>query len=581
MKLSGAEILLEALKLEGVEYIFGYPGGAVLDIYDRLTYTPLKHVLTRHEQGAAHAADGYARTTGKVGVCFATSGPGATNLVTGLATAQIDSVPVVAFTGNVPTFMIGNDAFQEVDTVGITRPITKHNFLVKDVNNLADTIKKAFYIAKTGRPGVVLVDLPKDVMRSIADFFEQEYRSPVQIRSYKPVKKGHPGQIKRAAKAIAQAKRPVLYIGGGVIKSGASDLVVKLAELVTIPVTTTLMGLGAIPGTHPYFLGMLGMHGTYAANMAVTECDLLIAVGARFDDRVTGKVAEFAPNAKIIHIDVDSAEIGKVKEANIPIVGDAKLVLEELLPEVEKQIMKKRETSLERDRWMDIVQHWKVRYPLYYEPSDVVIKPQFVIEKIYEITNGDAIIATDVGQHQMWTAQYYKFKRPRQLVTSGGLGTMGYGVPAAIGAQIGNPDKTVFCISGDGSFQMNMQEIVTAAHYKIPVKIAILNNRYLGMVRQWQGIFYDRNYSEVDIEFQPDFVKLTESMGGVGLRAEKPEDVEKVLKEAMAINDRPVVIDFVVNREEDVFPMVPPGAAVSEMILPEYSRKKKSKKAVS
>ncbi|SNR66785.1 biosynthetic-type acetolactate synthase large subunit [Desulfurobacterium atlanticum] len=580
MKLSGAEILLEALKLEGVEYIFGYPGGAVLDIYDRLTYTPLKHILTRHEQGAAHAADGYARTTGKVGVCFATSGPGATNLVTGIATAQIDSVPIVAFTGNVPTFMIGNDAFQEVDTVGITRPITKHNFLVKDVNNLADTIKKAFYIAKTGRPGVVLVDLPKDVMRSIADFFEQEYRSPVQIRSYKPVKKGHPGQIKRAAKAIAQAKRPVLYVGGGIIKADASDLIVKLAELVTIPVTTTLMGLGAIPGTHPYFLGMLGMHGTYAANMAVTECDLLIAVGARFDDRVTGKVAEFAPNAKIIHIDVDSAEIGKVKDAHIPIVGDAKLVLEELLPEVEKQIMKNREVSLERDRWMDLVQHWKVRYPLYYEPSDVVIKPQFVIEKIYEITDGDAIISTDVGQHQMWTAQYYKFKRPKQLATSGGLGTMGYGVPAAIGAQIGNPDKTVFCISGDGSFQMNMQEIVTAANYKIPVKIAILNNRYLGMVRQWQGIFYDRNYSEVDIAFQPDFVKLTESMGGIGLRAEKPEDVEKVLKEAMAINDRPVVIDFVVNREEDVFPMVPPGAAVSEMILPDYG-KKKSRKAVS
>ncbi|WP_457567287.1 biosynthetic-type acetolactate synthase large subunit [Desulfurobacterium sp.] len=579
MKLSGAEILLEALQLEGVEYIFGYPGGAVLDIYDRLSYTPLKHILTRHEQGAAHAADGYARTTGKVGVCFATSGPGATNLVTGLATAQIDSVPIVAFTGNVPTFMIGNDAFQEVDTVGITRPITKHNFLVKDVNQLADVVKKAFYIAKSGRPGVVLVDLPKDVMRSIADFFEQEYRTPVQIRSYKPVKKGHPGQIKRAAKAIAAAKRPVLYVGGGVIKAGASELIVKLAELCTIPVTTTLMGLGAIPGTHPYFLGMLGMHGTYAANMAVTECDLLIAVGARFDDRVTGKVSEFAPNAKIIHIDVDSAEIGKVKPADIPIVGDAKLVLEELLPEVEKQVTKNRKVFQERDRWMDLIQHWKVRYPLYYEPSEVVIKPQFVVEKIYEVTKGEAIIATDVGQHQMWAAQYYKFKHPGQLVTSGGLGTMGFGVPAAIGAQIGNPDKTVFCISGDGSFQMNMQEIVTAANYGVPIKIAILNNQFLGMVRQWQGIFYDRNYSQVDIAFQPDFVKLAESMGAVGLRAEKPEDVEKVLKAAMEINDRPVVIDFVVNREEDVFPMVPPGAAINEMILPDYG--KKLKKAVS
>ncbi len=579
MKLSGAEILLEALRLEGVEKIFGYPGGAVLDIYDRLPFTPLKHYLTRHEQGAAHAADGYARVTGKVGVCFATSGPGATNLVTGLATAQIDSVPVVAFTGNVPTFMIGNDAFQEVDTVGITRPITKHNFLVKDVKDLAETVKKAFHIAKTGRPGVVLVDLPKDITREITDFFEEEYKTPVQIRSYKPVLKGHPGQIKKAAKAIASAERPVLYIGGGVVSSGASELVVKMAEVASIPMVATLMGLTAAPGNHPYFLGMLGMHGTYAANMAVTDCDLLIAIGARFDDRVTGKLSEFAPHAKVIHIDIDSAEIGKNKAVDIPIVGDAKLIMEELLPEVEKQVSKNREFLLSREKWLMKVKSWAERYPLYYEPSDRIIKPQFVIEKICEVTKGEAIITTDVGQHQMWVAQYYKFRFPRQLVTSGGLGTMGFGVPAAIGAKVGRPDKTVFCISGDGSFQMNMQEIVTAVQYSIPIKVAIINNGFLGMVRQWQGIFYDRNYSQVHLDVQPDFVRLVEAMGGVGLRVDRPEDVEKALKEAMSINDRPVVIDFVVDREEDVYPMVPPGGALHEMILPKYG-KKKAKKAV-
>jgi len=559
--------------LEGVEYIFGYPGGAVLDIYDRLTYTPLKHILTRHEQGAAHAADGYARTTGKVGVCLATSGPGATNLVTGLATAQIDSVPIVAFTGNVPTFMIGNDAFQEVDTVGITRPITKYNFLVKDVNKLADTIKKAFYIAKSGRPGVVLVDLPKDVTRNIADFFEEEYKLPVNIRSYKPVKKGHPGQIKKAAKAIAKSRKPVLYVGGGVISSGASQLIVELSEVASIPVVNTLMGLGSIPGNHPYFLGMLGMHGSYAANMAVTECDLLIAVGARFDDRVTGKLSEFAPNAQIIHIDVDSAEIGKNKPVDIPIVGDAKLVLEELLPEVKKQIEKNGEALMLRDKWIMKVKSWAERYPFYYEPNDKIIKPQFVIEKIYELTKGEAIITTDVGQHQMWVAQFYKFRYPRQLATSGGLGTMGFGLPSSIGAKIGNPDKTVFCIAGDGSFQMNMQELVTAVQYRVPIKVAIINNNFLGMVRQWQGIFYDRNYSQVSLNIQPDFVRLAESIGAVGLRAEKPSDVEKVIKEALSINDKPVVIDFVVNSEEDVLPMVPPGGALKEMILPKYGKK--------
>ncbi len=579
MKLSGAEILLEALRLEGVEYIFGYPGGAVIDIYDRLPFTPLKHILTRHEQGAAHAADGYARASGRVGVAFATSGPGATNLVTGLATAQIDSTPIVAFTGNVPTYMIGNDAFQEVDTVGITRPITKHNFLVKNVSELAETVKKAFYIARTGRPGVVLVDLPKDVMRSVTEFFEEKYKTPVHIRSYKPVLKGHPGQIKKAAKAIVKARRPVLYIGGGVIKSGASELVQKLAEVANIPVVSTLMALGAVSSEHPNFLGMLGMHGSYAANTAVSESDLLIAVGARFDDRVTGKLSEFAPHAKVIHIDVDSAEIGKNKPVDIPIVGDARLVLEELLPEVEKLLLKHPETAEHRKNWLDKTRDWAQQYPFYYEPSDSVIKPQFVIEKIYEVTRGDAIIATDVGQHQMWVAQFYKFKFPRQLITSGGLGTMGFGVPAALGAKVASPNKEVFCISGDGSFQMNMQEIVTAVQYKIPIKVAIINNQFLGMVRQWQELFYDRNYSETNIEVQPDFVKLAESMGAVGLRAEKPQDVEEVLKLAMTITDRPVVMDFVVNREENVFPMVPPGASPREMILPKKSKKRLKKVA--
>lgn len=574
MKLSGAEVLLNALRLEGVDTVFGYPGGAVIDVYDRLPYFPIKHILVRHEQAAAHAADGYARATGKVGVCFATSGPGATNLVTGLATAQMDSSPVVAFTGNVPTFMIGNDAFQEVDTVGITRPITKCNFLVKDVSKLADTIKKAFYIAKTGRPGVVLVDLPKDITRDITDFLEESYRNPVQIRSYKPVSRGHIGQIKKAAKAIAASEKPVLYIGGGVISSGASDLVRRLSEVACVPVTSTLMALGAVPGNSPYSLGMLGMHGSYAANMAITDCDLLVTIGARFDDRVTGKLSEFAPNAKVIHIDVDTAEIGKNKEVDIPIVGDAKLVLEELLPEVEKQVERNAEFKSLREKWLMTVRSWAERYPFYYEPSDIVIKPEFVIQKIYEVTNGEAIVASDVGQHQMWVAQFYRFKYPRQFLTSGGLGTMGSGLPFAIGAKVAKPDKTVFCITGDGGFQMNMQEIVTAVQSNVPIKVAIINNSYLGMVRQWQELFYDKNYSQTDISVQPDFVKLAESMGAVGLRAEKPRDVEKVLKKAMSINDKPVIIDFVVDRTENVLPMVPAGGALKDMILPNYGKQR-------
>ncbi|MEW6615122.1 MAG: biosynthetic-type acetolactate synthase large subunit [Thermodesulfobacteriota bacterium] len=559
MKKTGAQILLESLCLEGVDIIFGFPGGAVLGIYDELLNSPIRHILVRHEQAAVHAADGYARSSGKTGVCLVTSGPGATNTVTGIATAYMDSIPVVILTGQVSTGLIGNDAFQEADIMGITRPCTKHNYLVKDIKELARIIKEAFYIAGTGRPGPVLVDLPKDV---IADSAEFNYPESLNMQSYNPTYRGHRGQIQKAFKLILKADRPLIYAGGGVISSNASEELTAFARTLAIPVTSTLMGLGCFPGVDELSLGMLGMHGTYRANMAVTNCDLLIAVGARFDDRVTGKTDEFAPNAKIIHIDIDPTSISKNIRVDIPIVGDAK----DVLKKINKLIQEEKEdwTSIRRE-WLDQINEWKNTYPMTYEQRDV-IKPQYVVEKIYELTRGKAIISTEVGQHQMWTAQYYLFTKPRTLLTSGGLGTMGYGFPAAIGAQIAFPEKTVIDIAGDGSIQMNIQELATVAQYNLPVKIAVLNNRCLGMPRQWQGLFYDKRYSNTCLEVSPDFVKLAEAYGAVGLRATKPEEVVPTIEKALSI-PKAVIMDFVVEREEDVYPMVPAGAPLKEMLL--------------
>ena len=552
MRLTGAKIFLESLKKEGVEVIFGYPGGVVLPIFDALYDSDIKFILTRHEQGAAHAADGYARATGKVGVCLATSGPGATNLVTGLATANMDSVPVVAFTGQVKTFLIGNDAFQEADTIGITRPISKHNYLVKDVTNLATVIKNSFHIASTGRPGVVVVDLPVDVQLHETDF---HYPEKVDIRGYRPTLKGHIGQIKRAQRLIANSKSPVLYVGGGVIISGASANLFELVKKTQIPVTTTLLGLGAFPGTHKLSLGMLGMHGTAYANHAIQESDLIIAIGARFDDRVTGKIDEFAPNAKIIHIDIDPCAISKNVEVDVPIVGDADSVLQDLIKDLKKPDI---------SEWLKKIEGWKKKYPLAYK-KDSKLRPQYVVEEIYNLTKGDAIITTEVGQNQMWAAQFYKYTHPRQFISSGGMGTMGFGLPAAIGAQLGCPKKIVFDIAGDGSIQMNIQELTTAVSNKLPVKVAILNNGYLGMVRQWQELFYNKRYSYTKLNCCPDFVKLAEAYGAIGIRVTKKEEVRKAIKEALGI-DKPVFIDFHVEREENVFPMVPAGHAINKMI---------------
>ncbi|RJP55486.1 MAG: biosynthetic-type acetolactate synthase large subunit [Deltaproteobacteria bacterium] len=559
MKKTGGQILLESLGLEGVDTIFGFPGGAVIGIYDALLNSPIRHILVRHEQAAVHAADGYARSSGKTGVCLVTSGPGATNTVTGLATAYMDSIPLVVLTGQVSTGLIGNDAFQEADIMGITRPCTKHSYLVKDVKELAGTIKEAFYIAGTGRPGPVLVDLPKDV---IADSTEFNYPESVNMQGYNPTYRGHRGQIQKAFKLILKANRPLIYAGGGVISSNASEELTTFAWTLAIPVTNTLMGLGCFPGVDELSLGMLGMHGTYRANMAVTNCDLLIAVGARFDDRVTGKIDGFAPNAKIIHIDIDPTSISKNIRVDIPIVGDAK----DVLKKINKLILEEKGDwrSIRRE-WLDQILQWKNTYPLAYEQKDV-IKPQYVVEKIYEITKGEAIISTEVGQNQMWTAQYYHFTKPRTLLTSGGLGTMGYGFPAAIGAQIAFPEKTVIDIAGDGSIQMNIQELATVAQYNLPVKIAILNNRYLGMVRQWQGLFHNKRYSHTSLEVSPDFVKLAEAYGAVGLRATKPEEVVPTIEKALSI-PKAVIMDFVVEQEEDVYPMVPVGAPLKEMLL--------------
>ncbi len=562
-KMKGARVFLEALRLEGVKHIFGYPGGAVLDIFDALyDAQDVDFILTRHEQGAVHAADGYARATGDVGVCLVTSGPGATNTVTGIATAYMDSIPMVVFTGQVPTHLIGNDAFQEADIVGITRPCTKHNYLVKNIADLPRVLKEAFYIARTGRPGPVLVDLPKDVMNSEIRF---KYPESVEMDSYCPTYKGHLGQIKRIIDVVLKSKKPVIYAGGGVVHADASEELIKFAKDARVPVTTTLMGLGVFPETDKLSMGMLGMHGTYCANMAVTECDCLIAIGSRFDDRVTGKIDEFAPKAKIIHIDIDPTSISKNVKVDIPVVGDCKAVLQTMNKILAEHAEELKDLHEQLAPWHAVVDSWNTTQPLRYSQTDDIV-PQFVIEKIDELTPDDAIIATEVGQNQMWTAQFYKFTRPRVMLTSGGLGTMGYGFPAIIGAQVACPDRIAIDIAGDGSIQMNIQELATAVQYNLPVKIMILNNGYLGMVRQWQSLFYKNRYSHTTLNTSPDFVKLAEAYGATGLRVTRPDEVEGAIKQALA-TDGPVIVDFVVKSEENVYPMVPAGAPINNMLL--------------
>ena len=571
MKLKGAQIFFECLKKEGVDVIFGFPGGAVLDIYHEMARHNIRHILVRHEQGATHMADGYARASGRVGVCLVTSGPGATNTVTGIATANMDSVPMVVFTGQVPTPLIGDDAFQEVDIIGITRPCTKHSYLVRDVNDMATVIKEAFYLARTGRPGPVVVDLPKDVVQAFADF---KYPKKVDLPGYRPTVEAHAGQVKKAYQLISKARTPVIFAGGGIIISESSDELARLVKLIQAPVTCSLMGLGSFPATtvdakglrqpNPFWLGMLGMHGTYQANMAISHADVIFAVGVRFDDRVTGKISTFAPKAKIIHIDVDPTSISKNVQVDIPIVGDCKNALQQMIQLAEKEPIQ--DLAGVRAPWFDQLAQWEKDHPLSYCAQGDLIKPQYVIEKIYEITGGDAIITTEVGQHQMWTAQFYKFDRPRTLLTSGGLGTMGYGFPAAIGAQVAFPDRLVIDIAGDGSIQMNIQELCTAVCNNIPVKVAIINNTYLGLPRQWQELFYEKDYTGSCLEGSPDFVKLAEAYGAVGLRAVRPEEVEPVLRKAFSIKN-PVFMDFQVAAEENVYPIVPPGKCITEMLL--------------
>jgi acetolactate synthase-1/2/3 large subunit len=551
---------MEVLKDEGVDTIFGFPGGAVIDIYDELAKTDIQHVLVRHEQGAVHAADGYARAGGKVGVCLVTSGPGATNTVTGIASAYMDSIPIVVLTGQVPTHLIGNDAFQEVDIVGITRPCTKHNYLVQSTQDLAQAIKEAFYLAQSGRPGPVLVDLPKDVANSKIEYVPQK---DVHLKSYNPTYEPNMKQLKKVIELVEQAQRPVIFAGGGIILSKSSRELTEFAHKAQIPVTTSLMGLGAFPGTDPLWLGMIGMHGTYRANMSTGACDLMIAVGVRFDDRVTGKTDSFASQSKIVHIDIDPTSIRKNIPVTIPVVGDCKNSLEllnQLLDEVDLSDVKTK-----RRKWLDQIEQWKSTKPLAYKQEDV-IKPQFVVEKLYELTQGSAIVTTEVGQNQMWAAQYYHFDNPNHFITSGGLGCMGFGLPAAIGAQMACPDKLVVDVAGDGSIQMNIQEMATAVQCCLPVKVVILNNSYLGMVRQWQELFYEKRYSCTLMDHAPDYVKLAEAYGAVGLRATKPEEVEAVLKEGLSI-PQPVIMDFQVDKEESVYPMVPAGAPITEMLL--------------
>ncbi|HCC68728.1 MAG TPA: biosynthetic-type acetolactate synthase large subunit [Nitrospiraceae bacterium] len=572
MKMIGSEILLECLKREGVKHIFGIPGGVVLSIFDHLyDNKDLKLILTRHEQGAVHAADGYARASGRPGVALVTSGPGATNTVTGIATAFMDSIPVIVFSGQVPTMLIGNDAFQEADIVGITRPCTKYNYLVKDVNDLARIIREAFHIATTGRPGPVLIDLPKDVIAAKGDFIWPEH---VKIRSYNPTYEGNKWMIKQAAIEISKSKKPVILAGGGVISSGGHKELKELAELTSIPVTMTLMGLGSFPGTHLLSMGMPGMHGTYYANMAIQHSDLIIAVGARFDDRVTGKVDTFAPGARIVHIDIDPTSIRKNVRVDIPIVGDVKLVLREMLKVLKEDV--KEQWEQVRKAWLKQIDTWKKERPLSYKYENNVIKPQFVVEKLYEITKGDAIITTEVGQNQMWAAQFYKYDKPRTLLSSGGLGTMGYGFPAAIGAQLAFPDRLVIDIAGDGSIQMNIQELATAVINKLPVKVAILNNHYLGMVRQWQELFFKERYSYTNLNIVPDFVKVAEAYGAKGFRATKPGEVEGIIREAFKTKG-PVFMDFIVDWKEKVFPMVSAGAPIDQMIFGDEKKEEKKK----
>ncbi|WP_006745875.1 biosynthetic-type acetolactate synthase large subunit [Thioalkalivibrio paradoxus] len=561
--ITGAEIFVRCLQEEGVEVVFGYPGGAVLHIYDALyRQDKVSHILVRHEQGAVHAAEGYAKSSNQCGVALVTSGPGATNAVTGIADAYMDSVPLVVFTGQVPTNLIGNDAFQEVDTVGITRPCVKHNFLVKDVNDLATTIKKAFYVATTGRPGPVVVDIPKDVTAQTAVF---EYPKQIRMRSYNPTTRGHGGQIRKALDLILSAQKPMLYTGGGIILGQASEALTEFTRRLGYPITNTLMGLGGFPASDPLFLGMLGMHGTYEANMAMHYADVVIAIGARFDDRVTGNIEKFCPYAKIVHIDVDPASISKNVKVDVPIVGQVEPVLREMLRELESM---NREPDAEAlAAWWRQIEEWRAKDCLKFDRASPIIKPQLVVQKLWELTGGDAIVTSDVGQHQMWAAQFYRFDKPNRWINSGGLGTMGVGLPFAMGAQFANPDATVACITGEASIQMCIQELSTCLQYQLPIKIVNLNNRYLGMVRQWQEFFYQGRYAMSYMDALPDFVKLAESYGHVGMRIEQPGDVEGALREALAMKDRLVFLDFITDQSENVYPMIPAGAGQNEMIL--------------
>ena len=571
MELSGSEIIIQFLKDEGVEYIFGYPGGAVLHIYDALQkQDDVKHILVRHEQGASHAADGYARATGKPGVCLVTSGPGATNAVTGIATAYMDSVPLVVITGQVPSHAIGSDAFQEVDAVGVTRACSKHNFLVKDLNKLAITLKKAFYVATTGRPGPVVVDIPKDITAPHIKI-PYEYPKTIEMRSYNPNFKGHPRQIKRAVELLLSAKRPMIYTGGGVIMADACEELREFVRKLGYPITQTLMGLGAYPGTDKQFIGMLGMHGTYEANMAMHECDVLLCIGARFDDRITGVTSKFSPYSQKIHVDIDPASISKTINADIPIVGGAKQVLTEMIKQIDKSETKVDKTAV--DAWWKTIKSWQSQNSFAYEKTDGLIQPQEAVEMLYKVTKGDAYITSDVGQHQMYAAQFYHFDEPRRWINSGGLGTMGFGLPAAMGVKFAFPKKDVACITGEGSIQMCLQELSTCLQYDVPIKIVNLNNRYLGMVRQWQEFFYDKRYSHVYMDSLPDFVKLAEAYGHVGILVDNPNDLEDAMKEAFKLKDRTVFLDIITDQEANVYPMISAGKAHNEMDLSPLQQK--------